>query len=430
MGLFNRKELKQIEELRTKLQETEQRGIIDENFNPINGTMTFNSFSQFSNTKSLQLSTVWRCVSLISDSVASTPIYPYYYSGDTWKYIDEKNSLYNLLNVEPNPSMGAFTFKKLMVVNLLLKGNCYILITKDNDGTITRLDIMNSGLVKPYVTDDLELRYIDTFNNKEYDRSQIIHILNYTNGGLIGESTIAYAATTLGIAYDSDQHSANHFKSGGALTGILAPKAGSQIGPDKAAQAKTSFQNANNTDIVGVKTNSVVVMEAGLEYQPISISPAESQLLESRKFNVIDICRFFNVPPSLVFSETGKFSTAEAEQITFLTNTLQPIIEKIENEMFRKLYLPSEWSTSDLRFDVENLMRLDAVTKADVLVKLYGIGVKSTNEGRELYNAKYPVPGGNQHFVPVNLQPIDNLFVNKGNPQPPIDNNLKNNNNA
>jgi HK97 family phage portal protein len=357
------------------------------------------------------------------------PLLPYIYK-ENWKYVDESNSLYNLLNVQANPIIGAYMFKKLIVTNLLLKGNCYILITKDNNNRKKRLDILVTDSVVPVIMAG-QLKYEEKITGTIYDASEIIHILNYTSDGLIGQSTLANAATSLGIAYDSEQHSGNFFKSGGALQGILSPKADAQIGAQRAAAAKAAFIGTNNAAVYGVSTNNVVVMENGMEYQPISISPAESQLLESRQFNVIDICRFFNVPPSLAFSETGKFSTAEQQQIDYLNNCLAPLIEKIENEMFRKLYLPSEWSETELRFDVENLLRLDASSKANYLTQLFNVGGLTTNEIREKTNAKNPVKGGNRAFIQVNLQPTDALISEQQvvNPVAKIDNQLKNNNN-
>jgi len=122
-----------------------------------------------------------------------------------------------------------------------------------------------------------------------------------------------------------------------------------------------------------------------------------------------------------LFDELGKYSTAEQSQLDYLNNTLTPLIEKIESEFFRKIYLKSDWNTKELKFDTTNLMRLDAVAQADVFTKYFGMGALTVNEVRSKINADYPAANGNKHFISTNLQELDNLIVNQ---TKPIDNKL------
>jgi HK97 family phage portal protein len=315
----------------------------DEWTNPIMGTLSLNTSSSYTSSKALKLSAVYRCINLISDSIASLPLNPYEYKGD-WKYIAYDNPLYNILNIQPNSFMSKFTFMKLVVVNMLTKGNAYILIDRDTKtGQVKSLNLLEPDNIAVLIIKG-DVKYEDKYNNKIYDKSQIIHILNYTTSGLIGISTLSYASTSLAISYNSEQHASNFFLGGASLAGILRPIAGVNITKDKAIKAKSDFINALSSDLGG-KSNSIVVLDSGLEYQPITISPKDSQLLESRTFGVIDICRWFSVPPSLAFDQSGKYSTSEQQQLDYLQNCLSPIIEKIENEFFRKIYLPSEYNT-------------------------------------------------------------------------------------
>lgn len=400
-----------------------KRGI--DYMNPILGTLRFSSTANYKSNKAMKLSTVYRCVNLLSDSFASLPIVPYTYKND-WKYIDYDNGLYNVLNIQPNAFMSAYTFKKMIVTNMLLKGNAYILITRNKvTGSVEGLTLLNSDSII-IVVDNNDIKYKSTINNQVYDKSQIIHIQNYTVDGINGISTLEYASSALGSAWSSEEHSSNFWKSGGNMSGILRPVAGASMSSTQASRAKTDLIAQLNTDLGGA-SNSIVVLGDGLEYQPITVNPKDSQLIESRQFNVIEICRFFNVPPSLAFSETGKFSTAEQQSLDFLNNSLTPMIEKIESELFRKLYLPSEWDKSELKCDVENIMRMDAITRGDYYTKLFNIGAYTTNEIREKINASYPVKGGNRSFIQVNLQPTDALISEQVevNPDAKIDNQLK-----
>ena len=411
----------------------EERSIVDANWNPIYGNVNFNSYSDFSTSKSLKLSAVFRCVSLISDSIASLPLIPYTYTNPqtgqvgNWKYMDEQNPLYNLLNVTPNSLMGAFTFKKMIPYHLLYKGNAYILIERDKQGKPKQLHLLNPDLITPMMDTDGSIYYNYPVKEQKFPDKDMIHIMNFTQNGLIGQSTIYHASQTLGIAYDSDINAGNFFKGGSNLSGILRPIAGVNIGKEKATKAKADWISTTSSNVVGSVGGGVVVLDSGLEYQAISISPKDSQLLESRQFNVVDVARFFNVPPALVFSQGDKFSTSEQQSMDFLQNCLSPLIEKIENEMFRKLYLPNEWSNCDLRFDVENLLRMDATTRGTYYTSMFNVGALTTNEIREKINGKSPQTGGNRSFIQVNLQPLDALISEQPvvNPNAPIDNQVK-----
>jgi HK97 family phage portal protein len=380
----------------------------DEWTNPVLGTLSFWNNNTYTTAKALKLSAVYRATDLISSSVASLPLLPYKYEGN-WKYIDYSNSLYNILNVQPNMFMSSFTFKKMIVLNMLLNGNAFISIDKDKNGKVLSLTLLSSDDIQIIaVNGDIKYRSIAT--EKVYDKSQIIHILNYSQDGLNGISTLSYAATTLNIYYEQDNHAKNFWQSGANLSGILKPSVGVNMSKEKAVKAKSDFITALSSELGG-KSGSIVVLDSALDYSPISISPKESQMLEAKAFSVIDVARFFGVPPSLLFDQNNKYSTNEQQQLDYLNNALLPVLEKIENEMFRKLYLQSMWDYSDLKFDVENLLRTDANTRADYLTKLFNIGGFSVNEVREKVNAQFPVTGGGKCFIQTNLQPVDALVV-------------------
>jgi len=396
--------------------------------NVVLGTLRIGGSAAYKAEKATKLSTVYRCINLLSDAIASLPLNPYTYR-DNWKYINFESPLFNLLNVQPNPFISAYMFKKLLVVDMLTKGSGYILIDRDTrTGKVLNLTRLDPDFVRVEIIGN-DIRYYNNLLGTEagaYDKSQICHIINYTIDGITGISTLEYAADTLGIAYSSESHAANFWKSGASLAGILSPKDGATMSTTQAGKAKTAFMAQINPELGG-SGGGIVVLGDGLNYQSISINPKDSQLLESRQFNVIEICRFFNVPPSLAFSETGKFSTAEQQSIDFLNNGLTPLIEKIESELFRKLFLPSEWNSTELKFDVENIMRLDAVSRADYYSKMHQVGGFTTNEIREKLNAAFPVKGGNRAFIQVNLQPTDALISEQKvvNPDTPVDNSVK-----
>ena len=288
---------------------------------------------------------------------------------------------------------------------MLLNGVSYIYIDRNSNGVINSLVLLNSTNIKPIIKNN-DLFYEDSFNNKIYDRSQVISILNYTEDGITGISTISYAVNALENATYQDGHAKNYFKNGANITALLKPQPGSNLSPQQLEKAKNAIISQTNIDGGG----GLIVLDGALDLSPLSINPKDSQLLESRQFNVDEICRFFNVPPSLAFSNNQKYSTVELQQIDFLNNCLQPLIEKIENEMFRKLFLKSEWDISELRFDTSNLLRLDAQTQASVFTQYFNCGAMTVNEIRERINAKFPIKNGNRSFIGQNMQPTDNIL--------------------
>ena len=380
---------------------------------PITNTLRFNIFGS-NNSGAMKLSTVYRCVNLIASSIASLPLIPYTYVNN-WKVKDNETDLNNLLNIQPNPFMGGYQFKLQIVTSILLKGDAFIYLKRDNiTNEVIELQLLMSDNVLVDVVDG-DIKYRDLISGNVYDKSQIVHIQNYGSSFYKGESTIAYMAQTLNIGNNLNNYMSSLSSSGMMVTGILKPVSGSMgtgaLADASALKAKESFNNAVN----GLTANSVIVLDKGYDFQQISISPKDAKYLESSKLNSKTICQFFNVPPSLAFEELGKYATAEQSQLDFLNNCLQPLIEKIENEFFRKLFLKPDWNNHFLSFDTTNLMRLDAVTQTDVYVKLFNMGAITTNEIRGCNNMQFPVAGGGKAFISTNLQQIDNLIVNQTN---------------
>ena len=135
---------------------------------------------------------------------------------------------------------------------------------------------------------------------------------------------------------------------------------------------------------------------------------SDAQLLETREFNVIDICRFFGVSPVKAFDlSKSSYSTVEATQLAFLTDTLNPLLEKIELEFERKLYKPSERNSIDVRFDTSSLLRADKASQASYYNTLFQIGAITPNEIRKALDLE-PLENGDKSFVQVNVQTLDN----------------------
>lgn len=371
--------------------------------------------SSYSNSNALTLSAVYRAVNLISDAIASLQMKVYNVDVDGYKSEAVDNSLYNILGIEPNPNMSRYNFFRLIIQSLLLRGNAYIKINRDSNFNILSLEFINPDAVNIYVLNG-ELKFTISGVKGYINNSDIIHILNFPKPDTLkGASTIEYAYSTLSLSKYSEDHATSWFENGSNIAGIFTTDA--TITPLQEKALKDKFQNnPNGIAFLGNMPNS--------NFSSLAISPRDSQLLETRQFNVLEIARFFNVNPILLF-DTSKatYNNVENAQLDFLNTTLLPQIEKLENEFLRKLILPSQRSKIELRFDLSNLLRADMNSLADYYTKLVGIGVVNSNQVAKALNLpKINGTGGDKHFISTNLQDINNLIVNSNNN---IDNKLK-----
>jgi HK97 family phage portal protein len=384
--------------------DTEQRSIVDEG--TVYGlALNFNGYSTYKTSQALNLSTVYRCVEVISNGVASLPVKLYRIDGDGYK-IELNDTLSYVLSKKPNEKMNAFTFYKLIVKDILMAGNAYALIMKDKGGKVIGLQYVPAGLVSP-VDRITHIDYVVTGIKGAVRQEDILHFMNYTDNGVYGISVLTYARRTLGIADYGENAAENFYKSGGCTTGFLkfdGPSSGKQ---------REEILSAWNQATGGVRNqpNGIPVLPANVNYTQLSVDPADAQLLESRQFSVVDICRFFGVSPTKCFDLThASYNNSEMAELAFLNDTLRPILTKIELELETKLFKPED--RLDVKFDVNELLRTDKKSQAEYFTKMFNLGVLSPNDIRKELDME-EIEGGDIHCAQVNLTSIKNLeFVN------------------
>lgn len=373
--------------------------------------LLYNSSTTFTNNKALLLSACYRCVEVISDSIAQLPCEPYRIDSDGCKIKFTKHPTYNILNREPNQNMSKFTFMKTMVVSMLLTGNAYALIERDERGNAKALYYIPTELVtilKPQTITDT-ISYSITGMKNVVEDCNMIHILNFTSDGYEGISTLAYARKTLGLAMDAEANAEGFFKGGANVAGIL--KCNSPLATKQKESLKSSWNSAFNGS-TGTP-NGIAVLDADLDFQSVTVNPSDAQLLETRQFNVVDICRFFGVSPVKAFDlSKSSYNTIEQMQLAFLTDTLQPLLEKIECEFQRKLYKPSEKDNITVRFSTAPLLRADKQSQANYYNTLFQMGVMTINEIRRELDLPH-LENGDTSFVQVNVQTLKNATQDK-----------------
>lgn len=367
--------------------------------------LNYNGWSTYKTSQSLALSAVYRCVEVITNGVASLPVKLYRTDERGFKY-EMNNNLSFILSKKPTGKINAFTFYKLIVKDILLQGNAYALILRDGKGDIIGLQYVQAGLVSPIDRID-RIEYQVTGIKGFVRQEDILHFMNYTDNGVFGISVLTHARRTLGIADYGENASENFYKSGGCTTGFLkfdGPSSGKQ---------REEILSAWNQATGGVRNqpNGIPVLPANVNYTQLSVNPADAQLLESREFSVVEICRFFGVSPTKCFDLThASYNNSEMAELAFLNDTLRPLLTKIEMEMETKLFKPED--KYDIKFDVSELLRTDKKSQAEYFTKLFNLGVLSPNDIRKELDME-EIEGGDIHCAQVNLTSIKNLeFVN------------------
>jgi HK97 family phage portal protein len=369
---------------------------------PYGGTSTSLSAQQ-----SMRLSAVYRCVDVKSSDIGAMPWDVFRYKGEMEWVKDDAHFSYSMLNVQPNAMCSSFTFWKTFTAKIELEGNGFARIFRNEFGDPTQLELL-MGVVTMYIRTDLTVYYIHihpyTNENQFIDGEDMIHVLNFSYDGLLGVSTLTHAMNITGLAASSDGQAKGFFSSGANLSGIISVPG--KIDETKATALKAAWGAAFSLSATTGVAGGVAVMEGGAEFKPVSVKPKDAQMLETRAFNVIDICRFFGVHPSKCFDmSSASYASAESYQLGYVTDTMTPLARKIDNEVNRKLYRPSQRKKTKALLRVREMRAADLTTLASYYSSMFQLGTYSPNDiCREL---NLPLdPKGNKKYVQVNLSPL------------------------
>lgn len=354
----------------------------------------------------LSIATVYRCVKLLSESVATLPLqYMRRRDGVFESFADAR--LDYLLNVQPDYAINAYDFWRQVVTELLLDGNAYIVPVYNNATLqLDRLALCGRGTVEHDTANDL-YKVNDTENaiTGTYPEGEIIHIKGMTlRNGKQGVSVLTHARLTMGIAATGDQETRNRFANGGNVRGIIANDNSVRgFGEYQDAELERTAARMDNLFQGGER---IVSLPGQVDFKQISLSSTDMQFLESRKFTVIEICRFFSVPPTFAYADTSSnYKTVEQADVDFMSHTLNPLLRNIETELRRKLIAPNLCAKYKIEFDRRQLFACNLNGMMNYGSKLLQIGT-TVNEVRRMNNLK-PVEGGDTVMVSANLRGIN-----------------------
>lgn len=338
----------------------------------------------------MQMTAVYSCVRILSEAVAGLPLQFYRYTADGGKEKAVDHPLYFLLHDEPNPEMTSFVFRETLMTHLLLWGNAYSQIIRNARGEIIalyplmpdRMEVnrdVNGHIYYEYWTSSDDAHTMKG-SSVRLDPTDVLHIPGLGFDGLVGYSPIAMAKNAIGMAIACEEYGAKFFANGAAPSGVLEHP-GTLKDPSRVRDSwQATFGGSANA-------NKVAVLEEGMKYTPISISPNEAQFLETRKFQIDEIARIFRVPPHMVGDlEKSSFSNIEQQSLEFVKYTLDPWVARWEQAMVRALLTPEEKKTYFFKFNVDGLLRGDYQSRMNGYATARQNGWMSANDIRELEN--------------------------------------------
>ena len=347
--------------------------------------------------KSLEISTIYASVRLISDTISTLPVDQFIREDGARRPYRPREEWVQ----RPNMMMDRTTFWQQVIVSLLLDGNAFIHILRDEQGGILELHVLNPN--------DVEVmsgrRYRILHSNMTLDREEILHITELLlPGHLRGVSRIDKAKESLGLSQALTEFSARFFGNGAYAGGVIEYPG--ELSPEQQQMLRDSWDGAHR----GVhRSHRPAVLFGGAKYTPTMVNPSDSQLLDERKFAVQEIARIFRVPLFMLsVSEPGAVSYASVEQQMqwFVSTTIQTYAQKLETA-FSQLLTRRD---SFIKFNLNSLVRADLQTRTAAYSSALSAGWMSVNDVRGLEDLR-PVEDGDQYRVPLQNVPLTDAPV-------------------
>ena len=362
----------------------------------------------------MQMTAVYSCVRILAEAVAGLPLHLYCYKEDGGKEKAIDHPLYLLLHDEPNPEMSSFVFRETLMTHLLLWGNAYAQIIRNGKNEIVALYPLMPNKMSVDRDENGRLYYTyyrgsdEAIKNKEFavtlQPSDVLHIPGLGFDGLVGYSPIAMAKNAIGMAIACEEYGAKFFANGAAPGGVLEHP-GTIKDPQRVRESwQSTFGGSGNA-------NKIAVLEEGMKYTPIGISPEQAQFLETRKFQINEIARIFRVPPHMVGDlEKSSFSNIEQQSLEFVKYTLDPWVIRWEQSIQRSLLSKDEKAVYFVKFNLEGLLRGDYQSRMNGYAIGRQNGWMSANDIRELENLdRIPAEdGGDLYLINGNMLPLKN----------------------
>ena len=352
----------------------------------------------------LSAGAVFACVRNLAEDLAKLPLILYQRNGEA-KSRATTDPLFVLLHDAPNEEMTSFGLRCAVTGLALLRGNGYCEITRKGGNQVTSLLWLDSRRVTPKRSISSRLYYeirSDTGTARKIMPDSMLHIPGFTTDGIAGLMLASLGSQTIGLNMALERFAATFFGNG-AIAGTILKHPG-KLSP----AARKNLADSYDVSTRGSGSHSTIVLEEGITSEKVSVDAEASQFVETRQFSVEDVARWFRMPPHKIghLLRAAGWSTLEATNADYITDTLQPWAVRWEQEIKRKLLLDRDDMFVEHLF--EAMMRGDTLARAQANQIKWERGILSADEWRAQDNMN-PLPDdmGRTYFVPMNMTPLD-----------------------
>jgi HK97 family phage portal protein len=353
---------------------------------------------------SLQFSAVYACVNVIADQLASFPKGIYKWVNERERQSKFDHPLQYLVDTEPNEFYSAFDFWHSITASVLLWGNGFAKIVRDQEYNVTGFWFYHPSEITIYygmVGNQWILFYQVNETNERIPQRDMLHFKGLAFDGVQGKSVIAaFAKESIGLSVAAEKFGAKFFGNDTLMTKYLSHPAALSEDAKKYLQQSWQTSNAGLENAFKLK-----ILEEGMKLENVGIPPEQAQFIATRQHQVEEICRWFKVQPHLIqhlLRSTN--NNIEQQGIEFVTMTLTPWVTRFENELNRKIFTEKEKKKLYLKFNMNSLLRGDITARTAFYSKMFEIGAYSPNDIRELEDRNPREDGkGDEYYHPLNM---------------------------
>lgn len=354
----------------------------------------------------LKVTAAYACVNVISSTIACLPIGIYQTNADGGREKDKKDPLHDILNNAWNPYLTAFRGWRIAMVNALLTEAGYIEIVRQNGRPIALYPMPSVYVSKEIDKKTLKPQYRINIDGTErvLSYADVIEIPGLASTGFTAYSPVQLLKEAAGLSIAAEEYSSEYFATGIHPNGVITYPGALKKGSDE------TFKNEVRSTYTGLGATKqrLMLLEEGMKFEKIANPPNEGQMIESRKFQVVEIARFFNVPPSKIMDfDRATWNNVEEMSIQFASDTITPWVRNIEQALNLQMVFPGERKNGRyIEFDMNGMLRGKLSDKMDAYYKSITCGLLSPNEARAKDNLP-SYPGGDTHYRPANCEPIE-----------------------
>lgn len=351
----------------------------------------------------LQISSVWACIELLADNIASLPIFVYMVRNGL-RELARETDLWRLFHVSPNNRHTAMEFWQFIVMNFLLRGNAYARLERNKRGEVIAMWPLSSDQVQVKVLEDGSLIYEYSVNSTVivYSEKNILHFRDKGNG-IIGMSRLDYMKSSLSVAINAQNTTNNTYQNENRRPMVF------MIDKTLKSEQREAIRK-NFKGLTEAGDDDLLILEAGAKVEALSMTPAEVQLLETRKFSVEDISRWFGVPSVLINDLANRVPYGNNDDLIqiFYKFKLRPMLVGFEQALTKRVLTPEQRATMSVEFSIEAILRGSLKDRVEIYSKQLQNGMKTRAEIRQLENDP-PIAGSDKLTAQVNLVPIEML---------------------